>query len=163
LFCQESVINLHPPITALPIGTLFVILVLELGVSLLGRSSSPVLRTFGAKLSGVELSIFLLGLYSFSLLITFFSGYHGLSFADRCVVIDEKEIVAHQVWGRLLLFVSVPFVLTGVLRFYARHGRKVLAVSHLILLLLVGFVLVKTAHGGGALVFDHGAAVRCIL
>jgi uncharacterized membrane protein len=104
---------------------------------------------------------FALLLFGLVTVLTFFSGYHGLTFAHRCTAVDEAALVAHQVWGRAVLFLAIPMVLLGIVRFHAKHGAIFLVFLYRLLLVVTTVSLVATAHGGGALVFDHGAGVKC--
>lgn len=140
-------IDLHPPLSAMPLGLIVLAALLEAYCLL--RPSAMLAYAAGVNL--VAAAIFSLA--------AFFSGYGAAESANRSFQISNEVISQHHSFGRLLLFAIIPCAALKVISTAASHGKATFRGIYLLFLAIsVGLVL-YTGYLGGRLVFIHGAGV----
>ena len=144
-------IDLHPPISGLPLASALLLLAAEL-LALLHR-----FRTVSGVLRNTAVICCVITVAG-----AFLSGYQASSRAGALVVVVEDAMSGHHSLGRLLLINSLLLGTFFLLYQRAIRGRGILMglyyvtfVAQLIGTLWVGYL-------GGQLVFEHGVNVRSV-
>lgn len=143
-------INLHPPATTFPFA--FVVLLCAIEVWLFYRPAVQLYYTRDL----------VLGAYGIGVVLAFFSGYHGSEFADLEQEALATAVSLHHTSGKILLFVTLPTVLFGLVYTRAKQGRHILCAGYYVLLCIALGLTLYTGYLGGELVFSYGAGVENI-
>jgi hypothetical protein len=149
--------NLHLPFTGFPLALLTVSLIGELYSILIQRSHSsrPVFVIYFPRVV-----LYVAAAASF---VTYFSGYLGAADTNHSFIVGIEPIELHRTTGRLFLFVLVAAVLVSAADQAATKHRQVVLLTYRVLLVISYCFCLWTSRLGGALVFEHGAAVRAPL
>lgn len=143
--------NTHPALSSLPAAFLVAVLFCEL---LLLRRHSTALRV---------LALGNLWFAAVAYLAAFFSGYHGLEFANQTFTVSPDLIDTHHTIGRAGLFMVWPLLGIRIVEARATDHQRPLRAVYLVLLVLTVAVTLYASFLGGELVFSHGAGVRAPL
>lgn len=140
-------INTHPPASGFPFAFIVLLIVLEI---LQVRFRSAIKREF------IEMVLFA---FCAGLLLSFFSGYHGLEYVDtrNATVLDHVSV--HHSWAKALLFVSPALLCTALLAPRAKKNQRFFWVAYYCLLCITVLLTTLVSFLGGQLVFVHGAGV----
>lgn len=141
-------INLHPPATTFPFA--FVLLLCAIEIWLFFRPAAHLFHTRDL----------VLGAYGIGVVLAFFSGYHGSEFADLEQETLAAAVSLHHTIGKILLFVTIPTVLFGLVYTRATQGKYVLCAGYYVLLCIALGLTLYTGYLGGELVFSYGAGVE---
>ena len=140
-------IDLHPPLSAMPLGLIVLAAILEVYYIL--RPSPMVAYAIGINL--VAAAIFSLA--------AFFSGYSAAETANRTFQVTDQAISEHHTFGRLLLFAIIPCAALKIISAIATHNKAIFRGFYLVFLVLSLSLVLYTGYLGGRLVFVHGAGV----
>ncbi len=147
-------INPHPPLSGFPLAICFLI------------TSCEVLKHFLKKnqLSNLCNYLTFFGLLIFPLV--YYSGYEGATYVKEGF--NTALIIEHQKLAKLFLFTCIPYLVLRTAMAFEKNLlgeisgskkkiiEKVLTCFSVVILGLVLYI----SHLGGALVFEHGAAVK---
>lgn len=142
-------IDLHPPISGLPLASIILLVVAELSAlsARFGRHAG-VLRTVGA--AGCLIAV----------AAAFASGYQASSRIGDLTPQVEAALGWHHFNGRLLLFNSILLVTFFILSRIAKHNRIVFVSLYYLALIIQIALTIMVGFLGGELVFGHGVNVR---
>ncbi|MCB0336032.1 MAG: hypothetical protein KDD62_06985 [Bdellovibrionales bacterium] len=144
-----SVPNLHPPLTSFPVA----LIVVGLGLELIASTFSHGPLKFSA--------LIIVSLAAFFTILTYVSGYHGIQFVSPEQLLgNEDSLERHQLFGKLMLFLSVVTAALGVASHLATERRRLFRGLYWGMLFLCTVGILYTASLGGALVYDLGFGVK---
>jgi uncharacterized membrane protein len=144
-------IDLHPPLTGLPLAGMLLLLVAEVVRCFPRlRSSGDIIRN-AAVLSCIV-----------SVLGAFLSGYQASSRAGALAVAVEDAMSRHHSLGRLLLINSLLLGTFFLLYQRAIRGRGILMALYYLAFVVQLFGTLWVGYLGGQLVFEHGVNVRTV-
>lgn len=144
-------IDLHPPLTGLPLAGVLLLLVAEVVRCI------PRLRSAGAILRNAAVAGCIV-----SVLGAFLSGYTASSSAGVLVVAVEDAMSRHHSLGRLLLINSLLLGTFFWLYQRAIRGRGVLMGLYYLTFVVQLIGTLWVGYLGGQLVFEHGVNVRAV-
>ncbi len=142
-------IDLHPMLSALPMGLVVACVMLELVVLLR--------RDFSAKLSFV-LQVNLVFLLLFGV-AAFLSGYGASGHTDKAFLAAEEAVAWHHSMGRIFLFTLIPCVACRFAADYGTQHKTFFRSIYYLLFLAVVCLVTYVGFLGGDLVFNRGVGV----
>lgn len=144
-------IDLHPPISGLPLASVLFLCISELLVL------TPVLRSSRDTLRSAAVTSCIV-----SVIAAFATGYQASSSATELLPSAEIAMADHHSFGKALL---VSALLLGTFYYVARiatHGKKAFYYLYYLVLLVQVIGTIWVGFLGGRLVFKHGVNVSCI-
>jgi uncharacterized membrane protein len=142
-------IDLHPPISGLPLASVLLLLASEaLALVPRFRGSQEIVRITAVVCCVVSVAA------------AFLSGYQASSQAGALVRTAEDAMSQHHSLGRLLLINSLLLATFFLLRRYAVRGKRILTALYYVTFFIQVTLTVWVGYLGGQLVFSHGVNVR---
>ena len=138
----------HPPFSAFPVALIAVVVLLEIVTVIFKKDWSAKAATF------------ILILAVIGVIAAFFSGYQASEHADQSFKIPDEAIAQHHLFGKLLLFVSIPCLVLKFFSLKAKYSIAFFKYTYLVFLFAALGLVIQTGYLGGKLVFELGAGVK---